>query len=93
MKYTVRYSKNFVKSLKKVQQLKVFKPERLRLIIKLISSGEKLDSRFRDHKLSGNMASYRECHVSSDILLIYEIDSEVLILTLINIGSHSNLFK
>ena len=93
MKYSVRYSKNFVKSLNKVQQLKAFKPERLRLIIKLLSSGEKLDARFRDHKLSGDLASYRECHVSPDILLIYEIDNEVLILTLVNIGSYSNLFK
>ena len=34
----------------------------------------------------------RECHIKPDWLLIYKIDSGVLVLTLARTGSHSDLF-
>ncbi len=50
-----------------------------------------LDPKYRDHKLSGNYANKRECHIEPDWLLIYEvIESE---LVLYRVGSHSELFS
>lgn len=93
MKYTVHYGQRFKKSLKKVRQLPGFKPERLKQVIAKLANGEPLPAIYKDHQLTGNMRSFRECHLSPDILLIYQIDNDVVILTLVNIGSHSKLFE
>ena len=34
----------------------------------------------------------RECHIEPDWLLIYKIESELMLLKLIRTGSHSDLF-
>ena len=50
-----------------------------------------LDGRYRDHDLTGNWASYRECHLKPDLLLIYRLaDPDTL--RLARLGSHSELF-
>jgi mRNA interferase YafQ len=93
MKYQVHYSKRFIKSLKRVKQLPGFKAERLKEVIRLLSCGEKLPTVCRDHRLTGHMNTYRECHLAPDILLMYEIDDGILTLTLVNVGNHSQFFK
>ena len=40
----------------------------------------------------GELFGYRECHIKGDLLLIYKIEKENLILILVDIGSHSQLF-
>lgn len=61
-------------------------------IIRKLSRGESLPAKNRDHALSGNWASHRECHIQPDWLLIYRIEDDVLVLTLAHTGSHSDLF-
>ena len=61
-------------------------------IVTKLSNGETLPERNRDHSLSGNYAGKRECHITPDWLLIYEIDQEVLYLYLTRTGTHSDLF-
>lgn len=61
-------------------------------VIKTLAKGEKLGETYRDHALKGNFAGCRECHITPDWLLIYEIDQEMLILYLTRTGSHSDLF-
>lgn len=51
-----------------------------------------LEARNRDHALSGNYKGYRECHIQPDWLLIYLIEDDILTLTLIDTGSHADLF-
>ena len=46
----------------------------------------------RDHQLSGDYEGCRECHITPDWLLIYEVDGDELILYLTRTGSHSDLF-
>ncbi len=60
--------------------------------IDLLRQGLPLPERFRDHTLSGDYAGYRECHINPDWLLIYYIETEVLVLTLPRTGTHSDLF-
>ena len=90
--YKVRYSKAFKKSLKRIHNsgLKNIREEVIEISHK-ISCGIKLDQRLRDHQLSGKWDNFRECHVKSDLLLIYKIEEDELVL--VDIGSHSQLFK
>lgn len=60
--------------------------------IDILASGQKLPKGFQDHKLNGELSAYRECHIKGDLLLIYKIEKEILVLILINIGAHSQLF-
>lgn len=61
-------------------------------IIKKLAAGENLPAKNRDHSLAGNYSGCRECHITPDWLLIYEIVEETLILYLTRTGSHSDLF-
>ncbi len=93
MKYSVHYSQRFKKSLKRVKQLRVFKVEKLKTAILTLSEGRRLPTNYKDHRLTGNMRDFRECHLTPDILLIYQIDDNILVLTLVNVGNHAQLFK
>ncbi len=46
----------------------------------------------KDHALSGDYIGCRECHITPDWLLVYEVDNGELILYLTRTGSHSDLF-
>jgi mRNA interferase YafQ len=49
-----------------------------------------LQPKHRDHSLTGEWQGCRDCHVKSDLLIIYEIINDTL--TLHRLGSHSELF-
>lgn len=51
-----------------------------------------LQTQYKDHFLRGQWQGYRELHIENDWLLIYKIDNDNLILTLVRTGSHDNLF-
>jgi len=38
------------------------------------------------------MTGFRECHITPDLLLVYLIEKDVLVLTLTRTGTHSDLF-
>lgn len=61
-------------------------------IIEKLSNGEILADRHRDHDLKWDFQGFRECHVEPDLLLIYKIFDEQLVLVLVRVGSHSDLF-
>ncbi len=48
---------------------------------------------WRDHALKGEKAGIRELHVGQDDLLLYQVDEECGIITLIDIVSHEELRK
>lgn len=62
-------------------------------VIRILTRGEELPEKNKDHALTGNFVGFRECHIKPDWLLIYKIDSGVLVLTLARTGSHSDLFE
>ena len=64
----------------------------LKEIIKKLANGETLPKKNKDHLLTGNYTGKRECHITPDWLLIYEIDGENLFLYLTGTGTHSDLF-
>jgi len=81
--YNIRPTTKFQKDLKRVKK-RGFDISLLTDIIKKLAAG--------DHQLSGDYAGCRECHITPDWLLIYEVDGDELILYLTRTGSHSDLF-
>ena len=61
-------------------------------IVTKLANGEQLPVKNKDHNLSGNYVGKRECHITPDWLLIYEINDGILVLMLYRVGSHSELF-
>ncbi len=61
----------------------------LRQIITALATDQPLEPRHRDHALSSNWNGYRDCHLRPDLVLIYRLDPERLILA--RLGSHSEL--
>ena len=93
--YGVIRTKAFAKSLRKFHESGRFKPAAradLEFVIHTLRNGEALPREYLDHALKGGWLGYRECHIKGDLLLIYEIHEEVLMLVIIDIGSHSQLF-
>ena len=90
--YNIRPTTKFQKDLKRVKK-RGFDIPLLTDIIKKLAAGEPLPEKNRDHQLSGDYAGCRECHITPDWLLIYEVDGDELILYLTRTGSHSDLFK
>lgn len=61
-------------------------------VVDQLSEGVQLDSKYKDHKLSGEYEGKRECHIEPDFLLIYEIREKEVVLYLVRVGSRSSLF-
>ncbi|HMO78315.1 MAG TPA: type II toxin-antitoxin system YafQ family toxin [Candidatus Paceibacterota bacterium] len=92
--YRVWYSKKFSKSFARLVKggLKKSTQQKITLTIKKLASAEKLDEGYRDHQLHGALAIYRECHIQGDLLLVYQIIDKELVLLLIDVGSHNDIF-
>ncbi len=94
MKYVPFPTKKYEKSYLRLKQSGLLKQNirhRLDEVVDMLSRGDMLPSSYRDHQLSGDMKMYRECHIKGDLLLVYQIQKDKLVLVLIDIGSHSYL--
>ena len=91
-KYTVKYGKRFKKSYKLAKK-RGKDMEKLEKIVALLANGEPLPEQNKDHALAGNYEGFRECHIEPDWLLVYQYIENVLVLSLFDTGSHSDLFK
>ncbi len=90
--YLVRSTKAYRKAHKRVSRHKNFDLTVLESVIDALALGKPLDGKYRDHQLGGDMKEHRECHIKGDLLLVYQKQDGVLILLLVDIGSHSSLF-
>ena len=91
MKYEIKPSNQFKKDLKLAVK-RGYKIELLTAVIDLLANGENLPEKYKDHSLTGDFVNCRECHITPDWLLIYQIDGNELILYLTRTGTHSDLF-
>ncbi|MDO4540120.1 MAG: type II toxin-antitoxin system YafQ family toxin, partial [Syntrophomonadaceae bacterium] len=64
----------------------------LETVIGLLAERQPLPEKHRDHELSGNYKGCRECHITPDWLLLYQVDGNELVLYLMRTGSHSDWF-
>lgn len=91
-KYSLRQTNRFKKYLKLMAKRNKSSIRKIAETVDLLQRGEKLPERFRDHELAGNLKGIRECHILLDLLLIYRIFNNILILELVDTGSHADLF-
>lgn len=49
-----------------------------------------IPERYKDHPLSGNFIGFRDCHIKSDLVLIYKIVGDVVELHYLD--THSEVF-
>jgi len=90
MKLGLTRTKKFKTSFKKLHLKDSDEAIYIDVVSKLLN-GMPLDEKYKDHFLEGNPEQYRECHLKPDLLLIYRVYRDEL--QLIDIGSHSDLFK
>jgi mRNA interferase YafQ len=67
-------------------------PSKLIAVLDILAKEQPLPPQYRDHKLSGRLNAYRECHIEPDWLLIYKIIRGELVLVASATGSHADLF-
>ena len=85
--WTTKFKKDYKLAMKRHRDINLLDD-----IIRMLSKGETLPEKNKDHELTGNWIGHRECHIQPDWLLIYRIEDDVLVLTLTRTGSHSDLF-
>lgn len=86
-------TKKFEKDLKKVSKYPKFNRKNFETVINKIANGEKLDSKYGDHKLAkhseGELQGCRDFHLVANICVVYRLtDAEVI---LVRIGSHQDI--
>lgn len=89
--YRIKPTSKFQKDLKRAQK-RGYNINLLKEVIEKIANGEALNESHRDHALIGNYAGCRECHITPDWLLVYEIVQNDVVLYLTRTGTHSDLF-
>lgn len=92
MKYEVKFTTTFKKSYKLMKKRGLDMRE-LDKVIDILSQGKTLDKKYRDHALTGNFICFRESHIKPDWILVYLLENNILTLTLVDTGSHSDIFN
>ena len=90
-KYTVKTTSQFKKDFKLAMK-RGLNIDLLETVIATLALGEPLPDKNKDHALTGNWIGHRECHILPKWLLVYQLEDEVLVLTLTRTGTHSDLF-
>ena len=88
MKYEIKLSKTCKKNLKKLsteQKLHFLS------VIEKLANNEKLEKKYQDHALKGDLVGYRDCHLEPDLILVYKKINDELIIYYLNIGSHAKI--
>ena len=84
------YTRQFERDVKRMRR-RGKNLEKLKIILRSLTSEKQLDPIHRDHKLIGSWQGRRECHVESDWLLIYKLEPQHIIFE--RTGTHSDLFE
>lgn len=92
MIYEIKWSGKFKKSFKLAKK-RGLDINLLKEVVGKLADDIPLEAKHRDHDLYGNYEGFRECHIQPDWLLIYLKENDILTLTLVDTGTHSDLFK
>lgn len=92
MKYELVLTGKFKKSLKLAKK-RGMNIGLLDSVVDDLLHGIPLAEKFKDHELKGKYKGFRECHIQPDWLLIYLVEEDVLVLTLVDTGTHADLFN
>lgn len=92
MKYKLILTGKFKKSLKLAKK-RGLNISLMESVVDTLLQGTPLDEKYRDHELKGKYKGFRECHIQPDWLLIYLQEDDILTLTLVDAGTHADLFN
>lgn len=90
--YEVRFTNAYKKSYKLMKK-RGLDISLLDEVVDQLRQGKTLDAKYCDHMLVGKFQGFRECHIKPNWLLVYLVENDILTLTLIDTGSHSDIFK
>lgn len=91
MHYELILTGKFKKSLKLAKK-RGLNLKLLDTVITMLQNNIPLEEKHHDHELKGKYQGFRECHIQPDWLLIYLKGNDVLTLTLVDRGTHADLF-
>ena len=90
-KYKIERTSRFKKDYKTIKK-RGYDVSLLQEVVTILAKGEPLPEEYLDHPLRSDYKGCRECHVTPDWLLIYEVVENTLKLYLTRTGTHSDLF-
>ena len=61
-------------------------------VVNRLANEETLEPKYKDHTLSGDYSGFRECYITPDWLLVYQVINDELVLFLSRTGTHRDLF-
>lgn len=88
LRFTTAYKKSYKLMKKRGLDLSL-----LDNVVDALRQGIQLEEKYHDHALAGNYKGFRECHIKPDWLLIYLIEDDILTLTLVDTGTHADMFN
>jgi len=91
--YQISSTRRYRTAIKKLARQKDRSLNDIERVVTLLSMGDILPERYRDHELKGVLRGIRECHVKNDLLLLYRKEKDILVLLLVDIGTHAHLFE
>jgi mRNA interferase YafQ len=84
------YTRQFERDIKRVRK-RGKNLQKFKVIARTLIEANKLDPLHRDHRLVGDYAGRRECHIEADWLLVYKLEEDQIIFE--RTRSHTDLFK
>jgi len=91
MSYILEYTNTFKKDIKKAAK-RGLNIKLIETAIQLLEDTGLLPAEYKPHKLVSNYKGYWEAHIQPDWLLIWSIDKDKGVITLVRTGTHSDLF-
>ena len=88
LRFTNQFKKDYKLAQKRGYDLSEFQE-----IVDKLRNREPLDPKYKDHPLSNNWKNHRDFHLHPDVVVIYCIKNNNLILEMVRMESHSDLFK
>lgn len=89
--YSIEISTSYKKSYKLAEK-RGLNMDLLDEVVKKLAEGKKLEAKYKDHELQGNLKGFRECHIQTNWLLIYRIIGKICVLYLLDTGTHADLY-
>jgi mRNA interferase YafQ len=87
VKKTTQFKKSYKLAVKRGLDVSLLED-----VVEKLKNDIPLEEKFHDHQLTGSMKLFRECHIQPDWLLVYLKQESILTLTLVDTGTHSDLF-
>lgn len=88
----VDHTKAFLKDWERLVHSGQYDLGRLKeVMLLLIANDAPLGPEWLDHPLKGDRDGYRECHIGGDFLLVYRLESNLIVF--VRTGTHAELFE